>query len=214
MSFKNFYDYTIYDDGRIYSIKTNKFLKSDCFGSYAKVIPSINEKPVRYSVHRLIAYSFCNPSENYQESDVDHLDNNHFNNAAYNLERVKYTENNRRTREKGINNVTKNNFERWNNDNFRHKTSQNISKGQIKSGCFSGKNNPRYRFEIRDINGKDYMMSESVKLIGKSSTWVYKHILKFLDGEIIKEFEECGIVSITDLKSKVNRLSKAEKQVE
>ena len=214
MTSKNFYEYIVYDDGRIYSTKTKKFLKFDCYGSYAKVTLSINKKAVRYSVHRLIAYLFCNPPENYQELDVDHLDNKHFNNAAYNLEWVTCTENNKRAREKGVNDVSKNNSERWKNDNFRLKTSKNISKGQIKSGCFAGKNNPRYRFKIIDINGKEYMMSELVSLVGKSLTWVYNHVVKFLNGETVREFEECGIVSITDLKSKVNRLSKAEKQVE
>ena len=211
---KNFYDYVVYDDGRIYSNKTNKFLKFDCYGEYAKVTLRIDKKPVRYSVHRLIAYLFCNPPENYQELDVDHLDNNHFNNAAYNLEYVTCTENNKRAREKGVNNISKNNSERWQDKDFRNKTAKNISKGQIKAGCFAGKNNPRYRFEILDAEGKEYMMSELAGLTGKSLTWVYNHIIKFLAGENIKEFENCGIVSIIDLKSKVNRLSKAEKQVE
>ena len=58
------------------------------------------------------------------------------------------------------------------------------------------------------------MMSDLVNLTGKSLTWVYNHIRKFLNGENVSEFKNCGMVSIKDLKSKVNRLSKAEKQVE
>ena len=211
---KDFHGYTVYDDGRIFSNKTGKFLKFDCYSSYAKVTLSIDKKPVRYSVHRLIAYLFCNPPENYQEFEVDHLDNNHFNNSAYNLEWVTCTENNRRARKKGINNISQSNSTRWEDENFRKNTAKNISKGQIKSGCFAGKNNPRYRFEIIDAEDKEYMMSDLVNLTGKSLTWVYNHIRKFLNGENVSEFKNCGMVSIKDLKSKVNRLSKAEKQVE
>lgn len=179
MSCKNFHDYIVYDDGRIYSTKTNKFLRFDCYGKYAKVTLSIDKKPVRYSVHRLIAYLFRNPPPNYRELDVDHLDNDHFNNAEYNLEWVTGAENNRRARQNGTNNISLSNSVRWNDGEFRNRTAKNISEGQIASVCFSGKRNPRHRFEI------------------------------LLSGEDVKEFTACGIISITDLKSKVNRLSKA-----
>ncbi len=58
-------------------------------------------------------------------------------------------------------------------------------------------------------DGKIYMMSELTVLTGKSLTWVYNHIVKFPNGEHISEFKNCGIVSVIDLKGKVNRLSKA-----
>ena len=58
------------------------------------------------------------------------------------------------------------------------------------------------------------MISELPALTGKSLSWVYNHIVKFLSGENVPEFENCGIISIIDLKGKVNRLSKAERQVE
>ena len=86
---------------------------------------------------------------------------------VYSEELVNCKENNRRAREKGFNNVALNNSNRWNDENFRNKTSRNISEGQLASGCFSGRRNPRY------------------------------------------EFKNCGIVSIVNLKGKVNRLSKA-----
>lgn len=214
MAVKNFHDYLVYSDGRVYSNKTNKFLKFDCYGSYAQVTLRIDEKPKRFKVHRLIAYLFCNPPVNYSELEVDHLDGNHFNNNAENLEWVTCTENNRRAREKGLNNVSLNNSVRWNCKEFRARTAKNISIGQLASGCFSGRRNPRYRFEIHGEDGKLYMMSELTSLTGKSSTWVYNHIVKFLNGEDVPEFTSCGIISIVDLKGKVNRLSKAERQVE
>ena len=208
MSIKSFHDYLVYSEGRIYSNLTKKFLKFDCYGSYAKVTLRIEGKPKRFSVHRLIAYLFCNPPANYSELDVDHLDNNHFNNSAENLEWVTKKENNRRAREKGFNNVSLNNSIRWNDKEFRDKTAKNISGGQIASGCFSGRRNPRYRFEIHGENGRLYMMSELTELTGKSLTWIYNNIIKFLNGEDVIEFKNCGIISIVDLKSKVNRLSK------
>lgn len=114
---KDFHGYLVYSNGRIYSNKTNKFLKFDCYGSYAQVTLSIDKKPVRYKIHRLIAYLFCNPPLNYNELETN-----------------------------------------------------------------------------------EYMMSELVSLKGKSLTWVYNKIIEFLDGKIIKEFEENGIVFIKDLK--------------
>ena len=209
MSVKNFHDYLVYSDGRIYSNLTNKFLKFDCYSSYAKVTLRINGKPKRLSVHRLIAYLFCNPPDNFHELEVDHLDGNHLNNNAENLEWVTCTENNRRARKKGFNNISLSNSNRWNNEEFRNKTSKNISAGQIASGCFSGKKNPRYRFEIHGESGKIYMMSELTSLMGKSLTWIYNHIIKFLNGKDVPEFKNYGITSIIDLKGKVNRLSNA-----
>lgn len=209
MSIKKFHDYLVYSDGRIYSNLTNKFLKFDCYSSYAKVTLRIDGKPKRLSVHRLIAYLFCNPPANYFELEVDHLDGDHFNNNAENLEWVTCTENNRRAREKEFNNISLSNSSRWNCEEFRSKTAKNISAGQIASGCFSGKKNPRYRFEIHGEDGKIYMMSELTTLTGKSLTWVYNHIIKFLNGEDVSEFKNYGIISIVDLKGKVNRLSNA-----
>ena len=209
MSVKPFHDYFVYSDGQIYSNLTKKFLKFDCYGSYAKVTLRIEGQAKRFSVHRLVAYLFCNPPANYSELDVDHLDNDHFNNNAENLEWVTAKENNRRAREKGVNNVSLNNSKRWKDDDFRKKTSKNISEGQMSSGCFSGKKNPRYRFEIHGEGEKIYMMSELTALTGKSLTWVYNHIVKFLNGAEVPEFRNCGIISIVDLKGKVNRLSKA-----
>lgn len=209
MEVKSFHDYLIYSDGRIYSKKVQRFLKFDCYGAYAMVCLRINKQAKRYKVHRLVAYLFCNPPVNYAELMVDHLDGDHYNNNAENLEWVTCLENNRRAREKGFNNVSQSNSKRWNDDEFRQRTSRNISAGQITSGCFSGKRNPRYRFEIHDINGREYMMSELTELTGKSQTWVYNHIVKFLNGADVPEFTACGIISVSDLKSKVHRLSKA-----
>lgn len=214
MPVKSFHDYLVYSDGTIYSNITDKFLKPDCYSSYAQVTLRIEGKPKRYKVHRLVAYLFCNPPDNYSELEVDHIDGNHFNNSAENLEWVTRKENNRRAREKGLNDISLSNSNRWNDEKFRNKTAKNISAGQIASGCFSGKKNPRYRFEIHGKDGKIYMMSELTTLTGKSLTWVYNNIIKFLNGENITEFKNCGIISITDLKGKVHRLSKAERQVE
>lgn len=214
MSVKNFHGYLVHSDGQIYSNLTKKFLKFDCYGSYAQVTLRIEGKPKRFKVHRLIAYLFCNPPANYSELEVDHLDGNHFNNNAENLEWVTCSENNRRAREKGFNNVSLSNSTRWDSEDFRNRVAKNISAGQLASGCFSGKRNPRYRFEIHGEGETLYMMSELTALTGKSLTWVYNHIVKFLNGVSVPEFKNCGVVSIVDLKGKVNRLSKAERQVE
>lgn len=90
IEYKKYKDtHLVYNDGRIYSLISNKFLKFDYSNSdYARV--KLNGKGIR--VHRLVMELFKGPSD----LTVDHIDGNKRNNRLDNLEYVTNEENIRR----------------------------------------------------------------------------------------------------------------------
>ena len=80
-----FPDYIIFDDGRVYSKITNKFLKQSYSGGYLTVeLFSERGKSRRILVHRLVAMAFIPNPYNYPQ--VNHKDENKTNNNVDNLE--------------------------------------------------------------------------------------------------------------------------------
>ena len=78
-------DYFIYEDGRVFSTKSNKFLKhnvSSC--GYPSVELFNNEGSSRKTVHRLVAEAFIPNPDNYPQ--INHIDENKLNPSAENLE--------------------------------------------------------------------------------------------------------------------------------
>ena len=191
--FKIFFDYKIYDNGTIYSEKTKKYLKHDITKcGYHQVTLYVNGKKIRKKVHRLVAYFFCNPPINYKELAVDHLDGDKSNNHFDNLEWVTTNENNKRARENMLNNISLSNSTRWNDDNFREKTSKNISNGRKKMGSSKGKNNPMFRYIIKDQSGNELDIKTLSKIIKTSYSTTYKLIKKYINTSVkddkIKDF--------------------------
>lgn len=85
--------YAITDDGRVWSFKTNKYLKQkiDKYG-YPCVSMSVNNKNKTKTVHRLVAEAFIpNPAN---KPTVNHKDENKLNNRVGNLEWMTVAENN------------------------------------------------------------------------------------------------------------------------
>lgn len=82
MKIKGFENYEIFEDGRVYSSKTNKFIKGYC-SNYAYVDLFKQGKRTRYSRHRLVAEHFIPNPYNYPI--VGHKDDNCFNNNVDNL---------------------------------------------------------------------------------------------------------------------------------
>lgn len=90
---KKYPDYTIYEDGRIWSDKTNKFLKVAHSSQGYTTVELFNEEGSRrLSVHRLVAEAFIpNPNEFPCVNHIDECkDNNHVENlewctAKYNI---------------------------------------------------------------------------------------------------------------------------------
>jgi hypothetical protein len=77
--------YIVYEDGRIWSIRKNTFLKPQDNGTgYLKVSLRIGNKSVNRYIHRLVAEAFIPNPNNYPE--VNHIDADKTNNDVNNLE--------------------------------------------------------------------------------------------------------------------------------
>lgn len=84
-------NYLISDVGEVKNQTTNKMLKLQQQNGYLHCTLSINKKPKRFRVHRLVAEAFIeNPSE---KPFVNHKDGNRTNNTVENLEWVTPSEN-------------------------------------------------------------------------------------------------------------------------
>ena len=77
--------------GRIYSVRSKKFLSASKKCQYPMVGLYVNGKGKTYSVHRLVALTFIPNPEN--KPHVNHKDLDHFNNRVENLEWVTRDEN-------------------------------------------------------------------------------------------------------------------------
>jgi len=88
-----FPNYLIFEDGRVFSKKSNKFLKPhiDKLG-YCRVDLCNDGKHKLFMNHRLVGLHFI-PNPNNKEI-IDHIDRNRSNNHISNLRWVTYSENN------------------------------------------------------------------------------------------------------------------------
>ena len=82
---KDYENYLVYEDGSIFSIKSNKYLKPR-FNSegYANVYLHKNGFGKNFKVHRLVAQAFLPNPHNY--SEINHIDYDKTNNNIVNLE--------------------------------------------------------------------------------------------------------------------------------
>ncbi len=93
---KNHDKYIIHKDGRIYSIKSNMFMKEN-----DGIYKSITLDQVKYSIHRLVALQFLPNPDN--KPSVNHKDGNKLNNHVDNLEWATLSENSRHAFDTGLN---------------------------------------------------------------------------------------------------------------
>lgn len=84
--------YEIYEDGRCFSHKSNKFLAPHKIGKYLYYGLYINNKRVDYKIHRMVAEAFI-PNEDINKTIVIHIDGNKTNNNVNNLRWVSAQEN-------------------------------------------------------------------------------------------------------------------------
>lgn len=86
MNYKIYRDnYLVYEDGRIYSNTSNRFLKPDIVNGYKQVTLFNKDKEAkREKVHRIVAKLFCNNDNNYNV--INHIDGDKTNNHYSNLE--------------------------------------------------------------------------------------------------------------------------------
>ncbi len=81
---KNFEEYLINRDGKIYSTKSKKFLTPRDRNGYLAITLCKNNKRYDFSIHRLIALTFIPNPEN--KPYINHIDGNKHNNSLENLE--------------------------------------------------------------------------------------------------------------------------------
>lgn len=82
--------YGITKSGKIYSFINNRFLRQDLSRGYASIAleSTIEKKPIRFQVHRLVASQFIANPNNFPI--VNHIDGNKKNNCVENLEWCTY----------------------------------------------------------------------------------------------------------------------------
>lgn len=85
------WDYLIYDDGRVYSLLSKKFLSPDISTGYARYLLCHGKVRKRFNAHFLVALHFIPNLENLPI--VNHKDKNRLNNNVSNLEWINYSDN-------------------------------------------------------------------------------------------------------------------------
>lgn len=92
VTIENFDNYLIYEDGRVYSIKNNIFIKHKDNGNGYKIVTLYNNNGYKNKyVHRLVAESFIPNPEKLKY--IDHIDRDKNNNKISNLRWVSAKDN-------------------------------------------------------------------------------------------------------------------------
>jgi uncharacterized HNH endonuclease L245 len=195
----------VYEDGRVYSEKSKKFLKPDLITGYATVTMHNKGKKHREKVHRIVAKLFCDNSGGFNV--VNHIDGNKLNNHYTNLEWCTQRHNNIHAIQNGLRNVSLSNSRRWLDDDFRGRVSSKISSTQLLRGCNSGSSNPRYRYQI--FYSGDLLQRRDLKgVLGISQSYTDELIRRASNGEVIKLFIDNGI-EVKDIKKGQSTIEKA-----
>ena len=93
MEIQDFNDYLVYEDGLVFSKKSNKFLKPQKNkGGYYLVCLCKNGKPKSFKIHRLVGLHYLPLVEG--KDYIDHIDGNKMNNHVNNLRWTTKIENN------------------------------------------------------------------------------------------------------------------------
>lgn len=182
MNYKEFYNYLVYNDGRIYSLYRNRFLKQGTNrDGYKTVILSINGKAKHFAIHRLVGLLFVdNP---YNKPQINHIDGNKANNLYSNLEWCTAYENNLHARINNLNNISESNARRWKDPVFAEKTRKNMSKSCIEEERNKGEKNPMFKYIIFQ-NNKKINMEELSKILGYSISYTHALVKKYTEGQV------------------------------
>lgn len=156
--------YLVYDDGRVYSRKSKRFLSPGVEKSgYRQVtLSDENGRKNRIKVHRLVAMIYLENPNNLPQ--VNHKDGNKTNNNVSNLEWCTAYHNNKHARDTGLNPISKSNSKRWDDPEFRKRTSESFKKMHEKID-FKGRKNPNFRYNLL-YRGKMYTIKELQEIFG------------------------------------------------
>jgi hypothetical protein len=94
-------DYLVSNYGRVYSIKTNKFLKHGTCTEFKYKTVVIHPSPKICMIHLLVYHSF-NKTKPIQGFHVDHIDRNPLNNKLQNLRQVTQRQNHHNRKNQSI----------------------------------------------------------------------------------------------------------------
>lgn len=207
MRYKVYWDnYLVYEDGRIYSKTSKRFLSPDVASGYEQVtLFNKNREVIREKVHRIVAKLFCNNDNNYDV--VNHIDGDKTNNHYSNLEWCTQRHNNIHAIEMGLRDVATSNSERWLEEEFRERVSHKISETKIKNKVHLGANNPRYRYQIM-YDGNIIQRQELKDIIGRSQSYTDKAIRIAANGEVVDVLEHHH-VKVIDIKKGQSTIEKA-----
>lgn len=98
------YPYIIYDDGRCYSLRTNKFLTPQMSAKYPSYNLTLDGRKKKIKVHRMVAEMFLQQPDK-EHNIVNHIDGDTHNFKLENLEWVTAQENSQHAHASGL--VTK-----------------------------------------------------------------------------------------------------------
>lgn len=185
---KEYHGYLVHEDGKVFSTKTNKFLKGDNVRGYIQYTLHIDGKAIRIKAHRLVAMLFLNKVEG--KDIVNHIDGNKLNNHYSNLEWCDHYHNNKHARENNLNNISESNALRWQDEDFRERTSRSIS--ESKKGLQVGSKNPKFRYLILH-NGEEITRQQVQQMINRSLSNIDVLLRRSANGEYVPLLEENNI---------------------
>lgn len=190
MIFQKLLDYyDIYEDGRVYSHYRDRFLKiQHNRNGYCYVSLFANGEAKIYFVHRLVAMCFLDNPNEYPH--INHKDGNKDNNHWSNLEWCTPLQNNVHARLTGLNDISYSNKKRWNNPEFRKRTSESLSKSRI--GLYTDSRNPANRY-TPFFNGVEVTRKELEELLGIAHNTVKQYIYDAAHGKKVTLFNSYGI---------------------
>jgi len=81
--FLDYDDYIIFINGKIYSLKRNKFIKPGLKDGYYRIELTKNKKSKKFYLHRILGECFIKNPHNFQT--IDHIDRDPQNNKISNL---------------------------------------------------------------------------------------------------------------------------------
>ena len=94
--------YLISNSGLVYSLVTNRFIKTTITNGYERCTIYINGKPKALSIHRMVAETFLVNDDPENKTHVDHVNGCKLDNFEDNLDWVTPSENTKRAQDNGL----------------------------------------------------------------------------------------------------------------